>query len=171
MGADACEELGLEVVKLPDTTIRELDGLLPAWWNRGNPVDLVAGSKPDNILKAVELLMQCPSVDLVMFLSMIPMMKVRAFDLPTEETERAKYGEVLEKATIEVMEALNSLVKRYGKPLVTATEHIFATNTEEAQIPYILGQRNLACYHMPHDAARVLLALSTYAEYRRRCQA
>ena len=61
MGADACAERGFNVVALPETTIRELDKLLPAWWNRGNPVDLVAGSTPDNIFKALEMVMQCPS--------------------------------------------------------------------------------------------------------------
>lgn len=167
MGADACSELGFDVVTLPDTTIRELDKLLPGWWNRGNPVDLVAGSTPDNIYKAVELVMQCPSVDSMMFLSMVPMLKIRAFDMPTEETERAKFGEVLEKAVIEAMEGLNSLIKKYNKPMVVATEQIFATNVEEARLPYVLGKHDLTCYHMPHEAAHVLKALSNYSEYRK----
>ncbi|RPJ63394.1 MAG: hypothetical protein EHM12_02405 [Dehalococcoidia bacterium] len=166
MGADACAEMGFDVVKLPDETIRALDTLLPTWWNRGNPVDLVAGSKPDNIYKAVEQIMQCPSVDAMMFLSMVPMLKIRAFDLPTEADERAKFGEVLENAVIEAMEGLNKLVKKYNKPMVVATEQIFATNIEEARLPYLLGKHDLACYHMPHEAARVLLALADYARYR-----
>lgn len=166
MGADVCAEMGFDVVKLPDETIRALDTLLPTWWNRGNPVDLVAGSKPDNIYKAVEQIMQCPSVDAMMFLSMVPMLKIRAFDLPTEADERAKFGEVLENAVIEAMEGLNKLVKKYNKPMVVATEQIFATNIEEARLPYLLGKHDLACYHMPHEAARVLLALADYARYR-----
>jgi acyl-CoA synthetase (NDP forming) len=166
MGADACAELGFDVVSLPGETVRELDKLLPSWWNRGNPVDLVAGSKPDNIIKAVELVMQCPSVDSMMFLSIMPAMRIKTFDMPTEVDERTRYGEVLLQAVAGTMDELNNLVEKYNKPLVVATEHAFATNIEEARIPYMLGQRNAACYHMPHEAARVLLALTNYAGYR-----
>ena len=69
LAADACAELGFDIVQLPEETINELDKILPAWWNRGNPVDLVAGAAADNLFKAVELVMQCPSVDALMFLS------------------------------------------------------------------------------------------------------
>jgi acyl-CoA synthetase (NDP forming) len=165
LGADACAELGFNVVKLPEATIKELDKLLPAWWNRGNPVDLVAGSTPDNIFKAIELVMQCDTVQSMMFLSMMPALRVRGFDLPTEEAERAKYGDVLEKAIVQAMDELNSLADKYNKPLVVATEHIWATNIEEARIPSLLGQHNAICYHMPHEAAHVLKALADYGEY------
>jgi acyl-CoA synthetase (NDP forming) len=168
MGADACSERGFNVVALPETTIRELDKLLPAWWNRGNPVDLVAGSTPDNIFKAIEIVMQYPEVDSMLFLSMMPALRIRGFDLPTDESERAKYGDVLERAVVGAMDELNKLADKYNKPLVVATEHIWATNIEEARIPYMLGQQNAVCYHMPHEAADVLRALVGYSEYLKR---
>ncbi len=168
MAADACAELGFNVVTLPEATIRELDKLLPAWWNRGNPVDLVAGSTPDNIFKAIETVIQCPAVESMVFLSMMPALRIRGFDLPTDETERARYGDVLEQAVAGAMDELNRLADKYNKPLVVATEHIWATNVEEARIPYILGKQNAVCYHMPHEAARVLRALLGYSEYLQR---
>ncbi len=168
MGADACSERGFSVVTLPEATIRELDKLLPAWWNRGNPVDLVAGSTADNIFKAIEIVMQCPEVDSMLFLSMMPALRVRGFDLPTDESERAKYGDILERAVVGAMDELNKLADKYNKPLVVATEHIWATNIEEARIPYMLGRQNAVCYHMPHEAADVLRALVGYSEYLKR---
>ena len=63
---------------------------------------------------------------------------------------------------------LNKLADKYNKPLVVATEHIWATNIEEARIPYMLGQQNAVCYHMPHEAADVLRALVGYSEYLKR---
>ena len=133
-------------------------------------MDLVAGSTPDNIFKALEMVMQCPAVDSMMFLSMMPALRIRGFDLPTDETERAKYGDVLERAVAGAMDELNKLVDKYNKPLVVATEHIWATNKEEARIPYILGQQNAVCYHMPHEAADVLRALVSYSEYLKRAR-
>jgi acyl-CoA synthetase (NDP forming) len=72
LAADACAELGFEVVSLPEQTIMELDSFMPAWWNRGNPVDLVAGGAPDTSFKAVETVLRCPSVDGVMMMSIMP---------------------------------------------------------------------------------------------------
>lgn len=165
LAADACAEFGFDVVKLPDATIRELDRILPAWWNRGNPVDLVAGATADNIFKAVELVMQCANVDCMMFLSIMPVLRVRGFDLPTDPVEREKLSGVLVESVVEAMKDFNSLADKYNKPLVVATEHMWATLNEEANIGYALGQHNAICYHMPHHAAEVLNGLVQYAEY------
>ena len=48
LAADACMEVGLDVITLPEEIIEELDGFLPAWWSRSNPVDLVAGLRADH---------------------------------------------------------------------------------------------------------------------------
>ncbi len=167
LAADACASLGFNVVKLPDETIRELDKLLPAWWNRGNPVDLVAGVAGDNIFKAIELVMQVPSVESMMFLSIMPALKVRGFDAPREHKAREKWGETITGAVIEVFERLNGIADKYQKPLVVASEHMWATAVEEGEIGYALGQHNAVCYHMPHEAAAVLDAMVKYNDYLR----
>jgi acyl-CoA synthetase (NDP forming) len=165
MAADACAELGFDVVKLPDTVIRELDKILPAWWNRGNPVDLVAGARADSIFRAIELVMRCPNVDCMMFLSIMPALRVRGFDLPSDPVERAKFSGELVGAVVGAMEEFNALADKYNKPLLIATEHMWATLDEEANIGYALGKHNAICYHMPHHAATVLKALADYGQY------
>jgi acetyltransferase len=167
LAADACAALGFDVVKLPDDTIEELDKLLPAWWNRGNPVDLVAGVAGDNIFKAIELVMQVPSVDSMMFLSIMPALKVRGFDAPQEPVAREKWGEEITAAVIEAFERLNGIADKYHKPLVVASEHMWSTAVEQAKIGYTLGQHNAVCYHMPHEAATVLDAMVKYNDYLR----
>ncbi len=47
LAADACARLGLDIVKLSDEIMKELDAFLPSWWSRNNPVDLAAGAPPD----------------------------------------------------------------------------------------------------------------------------
>ena len=167
MAADACAALDFDVVKFPDNTIKELDKLLPAWWNRGNPVDLVAGVAGDNILKAIELVMQVPSVDAMMFLSIMPALKVRGFDAPREPAARQKWGEEIMEAVIEVFGRLNGIADKYNKPLVVASEHMWATAVEAAVINSELGKHNAVCYHMPHEAATVLDAMVKYQQYLR----
>jgi acetyltransferase len=164
LAADACAELGFDLVTLPDETIRELDKILPAWWNRGNPVDLVAGAAIDNIYKAVELLMRCPSVDALMFLSIMPALRVGSFNAPREERAREKWGEELITSVARAMEEFNALADKYHKPIVIASEHMWATYKERAAITFRLGRHNAVCYHMPDRAARVLDALVRYGK-------
>jgi acyl-CoA synthetase (NDP forming) len=167
LAADACAALGFNVVKLPEATIKELDKLLPAWWNRGNPVDLVAGVAGDNIFKAIELVMQVPSVDSMMFLSIMPALKVRGFDAPQQPEAREKWGKEITAAVIEAFERLNAIADKYQKPLVVASEHMWSTAVEQAEIGYELGKNNAVCYHMPHEAAAVLEAMAKYSGYLR----
>lgn len=168
LAADACAGLGFDVVKLPQETIGELDKLLPSWWNRGNPVDLVAGSTPDNIFKALELVLGCPAVNALVMLSIMPALRIKGFSAPLEPEAREKWGREGVNAVVEAMEHFNQLAVQYRKPVIVATEHIFASAIEETMINHALGQRELACYHMPHQAAEALAALAAYGEFLRR---
>ncbi len=168
LAADACAERGFDVVKLPDEVISELDKLLPAWWNRGNPVDLVAGARADNIYKAVEVVMRCPEVDAMAFLSIMPALRIRSFLSPSSEEEKQNWGSIVTEATLAAMEEFNALSQKYAKPLVVASELLFADAVQDINIAYALGQRELIIHHMPHQAARALDALASYSEYLRR---
>jgi len=170
LAADACAELGFDLVQLPDETITELDKILPAWWNRGNPVDLVAGAEVDNIYKAVELVMQCPSVDAMMFLSIMPALRAGSFNAPQDKAGREQWGQRLIESVAMSLDEFNAMADKYNKPIVIASEHMWATNYEQAEITFTLGQHNAVCYRMPGEAARVLDALATYGEYIRKIQ-
>jgi 2-methylisocitrate lyase-like PEP mutase family enzyme len=69
---------------------------------------------------------------------------------------------------VNVLERFSRLADAYQKPVVVASEQIFADAFQEAKIIQALGQRNLACYHMPHQAAAVLFGLANYGDYLRR---
>lgn len=165
LAADACAELGFDVVRLPEETIKELDKILPAWWNRGNPVDLVAGAAADNLFKAVELVLQVPSVDALMFLSLMPALRMGSFDAPQDKPAREEWGKTMVESVAQAMEEFNALADKYHKPIVVASAYMWATYAEQAEITYALGRHNAVCYHMPGDAARSLDALVKYGEY------
>jgi hypothetical protein len=131
-------------------------------------VDLVAGSTPDNIFKAVETLLNCDSVDSVIMLSMMPALKVSAFGLSREQAASESHAARMMQAVVEAAEQFTSLAEKYRKPVVLATEQIFASAVQEANIKYDLGRHRLACYHMPHQAAIVLRALTGYGLYLKR---
>ena len=41
LSSDYAERYGVEIIDLPKEVIEELDGFLPEFWNRGNPIDLL----------------------------------------------------------------------------------------------------------------------------------
>ena len=166
LAADACMELGLDVVTLPEATLKELDAILPAWWNRGNPVDLVAGSFADSVFHAVEAVLSCPAVDAVIFLSIMPALKIKNFASTAEQTQTERDDQELVEATGDALDRFNALARKYGKPLVVGSEHLLATAMQETHITYALGQRDAVCYQMPHEAAEVMSALADYGEWR-----
>lgn len=65
---DLCEENGLAVPPLPESMTREMDAILPDYWSRGNPVDIVGESDPSIPLKCMEALMKWDGCDAVIHL-------------------------------------------------------------------------------------------------------
>ena len=61
--ADACAKAGLNVVSLSENTLKTLDKRLPPWWNRQNPVDLVAGMSRGAFFKSLEILLNTNEID------------------------------------------------------------------------------------------------------------
>ena len=165
LAADACAELGFEVVSLPEETIMKLDSFLPAWWNRDNPVDLVAGGSTDTSFKAVETVLRCPSVDGVMMMSIMPALRLERLSASADEADRERWANDLVQAVVDVIDRFNKLADRYQKPVIVASEQMFANAIQETKIIYALGQRNLICYQTPHQAAIVLAGLACYSEY------
>jgi acyl-CoA synthetase (NDP forming) len=165
LAADVCARLRLEVVCLPEKTIKELDAFMPPWWNRGNPVDLVANVQGDNVFKAVEVVLDCPKVDGVLMMSIMPALQPGRLSSPAKPgTGKGRGGEAVQ-AVVEVIERFNSLAEKHQKPVIVASEHMFADAVMETQINYGLGQHQAICHQMPHQAARVFQALSNYADY------
>jgi acyl-CoA synthetase (NDP forming) len=65
---DACEQEGLNVVKLPEKTIAELDKIFPPRWSRGNPVDPAGDRNFISYLTAPERLLDLDTVDALIFM-------------------------------------------------------------------------------------------------------
>src|SRR5206468_5659575 len=56
LAADALIRAGCELAKLSENSFEMLDMLLPPFWSKNNPVDLLGDAKPAHFEKAVEIL-------------------------------------------------------------------------------------------------------------------
>jgi len=66
--AEACEEGGLNVVKLPEKTIEEFDKIFPPRWSHGNPVDPAGDRNFIAYLTAPARLLELETVDSLIFM-------------------------------------------------------------------------------------------------------
>jgi acyl-CoA synthetase (NDP forming) len=71
VAADACDRHGLELASLPRSLIEEMDTYLPAYWSRGNPVDLVGNLHRGNHVRALEALARCEEVDIILIMGIV----------------------------------------------------------------------------------------------------
>lgn len=165
MTADECISLGLDIPSLPLDTIKQLDTFLPNWWNRSNPIDLVNGSTPDSVLHAVETVLSCPDIDAMIYVGLMPALKISRLGSQKEEDTSEEFGNSLVQAAVDVVTHLNGLSQKYAKPVVIASEHLLASPDQELRITRAIGECGGVCYQMPHEAAEVMAALVDYGKW------
>lgn len=66
--AEACEEDGLNVVKLPEKTIQELDKIFPPRWSKGNPIDPAGDRNFIAYLTAPQRVLSLELIDSLVFM-------------------------------------------------------------------------------------------------------
>ena len=75
------------------------------------------------------------------------------------------WGKTMVESVALAMDEFNALADKYNKPIIIASEYMWANHIEQAGITFNLGRHNAVCYRMPGGAARVLDALVNYGEY------
>ncbi|WP_137701420.1 bifunctional acetate--CoA ligase family protein/GNAT family N-acetyltransferase [Marimonas lutisalis] len=63
LAADRAGDLGLDVAALSEKSIKVLDGILPPYWSRGNPVDILGDAAAEEYGTAVKTCLEDPNLD------------------------------------------------------------------------------------------------------------
>ncbi|WP_112322939.1 bifunctional acetate--CoA ligase family protein/GNAT family N-acetyltransferase [Oceanibium sediminis] len=82
LAADRAGDLGVELATLGDKTVATLDKLLPTYWSRGNPIDILGDASPAQYGAAVKAALADPNLD-----GLLVMLTPQAM---TEATEAAQ---------------------------------------------------------------------------------
>ncbi|MBC7253871.1 MAG: CoA-binding protein [Actinobacteria bacterium] len=168
--ADLCERQGLQVVPLPGEVKEELSGILPSYWSKGNPVDLVGIVNLEDHTRCLEILASHPDFDLLISLGTVNAaaafgMAERPEEVPLEEKEvfavRRRY---VREGSNRFAEKVVELMERHGKPIVTVgMPQRDAETAEVADLP----RDRLCVYTNPERAARVAAMLAERGEFLR----
>jgi acyl-CoA synthetase (NDP forming) len=160
--ADACAEAGLEVVRLKDETLAGLDRILPSYWSRGNPVDMVANLSESAYIDCLKIVAQDPGVDVILALGAstedqmqdIFQAAGRFGGLSSEEIQQMQ--ESHEQATEKMIETIIALSREFNKPILSVGRP-FLTHEWNSRLQMITE---------PEEAAQILAKMADYAKFR-----
>ena len=166
--ADACAGAGLEVMELPDELRRKIDAMVPARWSRQNPVDLAGGETRDTIPDTLDLICGHPDVDAVLFLGLgIQANQANGFRsgefFPGFGLDRIV--EFHERQDRRYAEAARAASERHGKPVLVATELVYADRAYGNAGPLAVREGGRLCYPSAHRAVAALRAMVEYVEF------
>jgi acyl-CoA synthetase (NDP forming) len=168
VAADECEDAGLVLPPLSHTLLGELDSLLPAYWNRRNPVDVVGEGDPSLYLDVIEALARWDEVDAVIALGVVGRSRyVEDFISAQEKLDGKLYTRELKlsvlKAQIQseerTLSGIGRIQKESGKPIVAVAltaGGLSLADTSDGKV-FVLST--------PEDAVSILGHLAWYGRY------
>ncbi len=72
LSSDYAEQFGIDLVDFPDAIVRELDAILPADWNRRNPIDMVGDASADRFARTFDVMIKNQDLWDIAFVIAVP---------------------------------------------------------------------------------------------------
>jgi len=127
---------GGKLAELSEKTVQALDGVLPSWWNRQNPVHLLRDADASRYKAAAEIVIKDPDVDGVLTVY-----------TPQDFTDSE-----------ELAEALLALSAKTGKPLLTA----WMGGSEVQRGRELMQEKGIPSYESAEAAVRAYIYMNQY---------
>jgi len=163
LAADELARNDLDLALLDPHVLAELDKLLPGYWSRNNPIDLVASVGPDLAERTLTLLAESAAVDAVVVLGVLRSPST-GWTSDHAATATGGLGELgrdcFNPAEIAFLERVTALMETTGKPIV----NVPLRPLEVATFPGGARHDPVILYS-PVAAVRALAAMAWYAEY------
>ncbi|HPQ70689.1 MAG TPA: CoA-binding protein [bacterium] len=172
VASDLCNEYGLKLPDLPPDAIAQLDTILPSFWSRQNPVDLVGQIDPALYAKALEIVVASEQFDAVITLGLIGSSSLVS---DTVSNAHRVAPESINEQMMMQMKAISDgfeesihkdiarLTRQYGKPIINVSldkrPHKLISN---------LGNGDyLVIFNTPEKVVRVLAGMVYYQKWRK----
>jgi acyl-CoA synthetase (NDP forming) len=168
IATDMCSMNGLVIPPLDDAIIQELDNVLPPFWSRGNPVDLVAPGKVNVITDSVKLLAECGGIDSVLVMG-LGYMILRAERLLTSDVvsrvEIEKHANILINEERRLFDLLCGLIAKEGIPIIPVIDLMAFDAPKNENIIAMLDSKGVMAYPSPEKAIYALAKVTDYVSH------
>ena len=169
--ADLCVEHGLEVPELSPNIISRIDQVLPPYWSRSNPVDLVAEMDLSIPMMLIEELVKWNGCDAVIHLGILGRQifvnRMIEASLMVDPTSNRNFFEKIPRRLTEFDLGYNEhvirLMEKYGKPILGVcllSDENTRTITEIEGSPY-----KGVSFLTPERAVKALAGMYSYKRW------
>lgn len=162
LAADELARNELELAVLQPAVLDALDEILPGYWCRSNPVDLVAAVGPDLAASTLSMLVDSESVDAVVVLGILrsPSTGWWSDDAASAGVPGGPGRGCFNSAEAAFLERVTALMASTGKPIINVPLRPLEAATFPGDGPY-----DPVMLYSPVAAVRALAAMAGYAEY------
>jgi acyl-CoA synthetase (NDP forming) len=169
---DLCARHGLTIPSLPPERVAQIDALLPPFWSRGNPVDLVGDNDPGVPLRVMESLLEWEGCDAVIHLGVMGrrvfveklMAAVKRCD-PHASTEINQTAvDLITAFEADYVKQIADLMDRYGKPVVGVS--LMKAGYDKTVYAVDGAEHKAVFYETPERAVKALSMMVGYARFR-----
>ena len=172
--ADLCATNGLAVPVLDAAVVASLDELLPPYWSRANPVDLVGENDLDLPLKVMEALLQWEGCDAVINLGILGrrifvsrlIANGQIADPDLTPDFRALVRDTITKFEAQYVAHIAELMQRYGKPVFGVS--LLQDENDRTVYPVDHSPYNAVFYETPERAVQAFARMVDYRRFRER---
>ncbi len=169
--ADLCNEYGIAVPELPADVIQRFDKLLPAYWSRSNPIDIVGERDDDLPMTIIEELLKWDGCDAVINLGIMGRKHLAGLYLDAVLQSDPAYApdfiegirQSRDQYEITYIEKIVTLMETYKKPVIGVsllTDKLDRTIYIVKDSPY-----KGIFYTTPERAVKTLAKMYEYQQY------
>ena len=167
IATDACVSNGLEIAELSSSTIDKLDRILPSYWSRANPVDLVAPNRITVITDAISILIEHEDVDAILALglgyaTLRAMAWQRSSIIPPDDAKTP--SKFMSDGEMKLMELLCEQIKKLGRPIIPVIDIMAFDRSKDHGLLEYLDSQGIMAYPSPEKAIRALARVVEYYE-------
>jgi acyl-CoA synthetase (NDP forming) len=172
--ADLCNQFGLDVPDLSAELIAIIDKVLPPYWSRTNPIDLVGENDPSIPLIIMEALLQWDGCDAVINLGILGRrLFLKRLADSVENADRSYPRKFLDDAVKALADFENGyiqqivrLMEKYGKPVFGVS---LLTDEKDATVYRVNGHhRKGVFYETPERAVKAAARMVEHQRFRAR---
>ena len=139
MATDALIDLGGELAKLSDESMKQLNAFLPSYWSKGNPIDVLGGATVDRYTKPLTICLSDPMVDGVLVI----------------------YVPMDSAPSTQVAQAVADVARSTWKPIIATW--MGAKDVEEGRRIFV--ENNIPNYDTPEEAVRTYVNMCRYKRH------
>lgn len=171
VAADLCESYGLVVPELSDSIIARIDEILPPYWSRSNPVDLVGENNLSIPLTVMEALMKWDGCDAVINLGIVGRRhmasrladSVRIADPTMSEDLLEKIEKALFDFEEKYIDHIVTLMESYEKPVLGVS---MLKDEKDLTVNHLEGRKYHGLFFpTPEQAVKSLAKMYEYQQF------